>query len=757
MRAVLRLERYTRFHGAANHDHGYVVRLYAYAGKPWIKVDYQLINAATDDHGNTLDGGKWSDPLYFNSLDLSWNLQLAGAGTVRTSVRNNGVDARALDTNGVELAYTMHDNYALRYANGATSYSTCTDAANDPTNDCDTAGFMDLADGTWGVQAVLRNMWELWPGGFQASDPANHNLQVQLFPDWSGSFYAGQVRPLYWLDDMQAVYKEVLLNFHGATPADAALLATARSFDRYPVPTLPIAHYRDTAVTLDLDGRTGRGTRLGTDTLLERYSGSDLNETNSGSYLAGWNKWYAAQAYRLIDASDPGDGPEAAETFIATESPDDFWNVQRWVLSELNARPEWMGTDYTFADDWAAMQLDEVDSTSASEGYWRADGNTASYPIAGSGRTNEPRDHEHGWFYHMGSYWYDYNLWVRDWLAWQGQFRRTRTVADEGWAAERAIGHAVWVTWLAYRATGDVALLDSIADYVGGELQPDLSPLCGRLPYFTGSSSAFEMGFLTRALQSTLADLKGQDWPRWAKVFLFVSSYEEWNFYYGRYAYHQDDDGLCTFNQSSSGTSWNVLDPVAWYYWNTGKLRFKQNNDDYYNGGLVGGGGPYTNTSGEVWLLPEPEWDGSYSRRYFDYVSTATRSDATPPAAPTNVAAILAAGTLTVNWTPSANAGTSPYYLIVSADRPLVECTTGCTTDTQSRDVANFRNWWAARPQACGGACASVTIPAVTCNPCYAAVFAFDDANNMSPMSAVATSQPGSGNPPPAPQGLRVN
>ena len=45
MRAVIRAEAVTLYDNTENHTHGYAVRIYAYANKPFIKIDYQLQNS----------------------------------------------------------------------------------------------------------------------------------------------------------------------------------------------------------------------------------------------------------------------------------------------------------------------------------------------------------------------------------------------------------------------------------------------------------------------------------------------------------------------------------------------------------------------------------------------------------------------------------------------------------------------------------------------------------------------------------------
>ena len=767
MRAVIRAERFTRYNGANDHKHGYVVRIYAYAGKPWVKVDYQVINAAT---GPALDSGKWARPWYFESLNLEWNLELSGTATVKTGLAGGVVDSRALGSGGVEFAYTMHDNYALRPAAGGTSFASCTDPTTDGTNSCDTAGFMDLSSATWGVQVAMRNMWELWPSGFQASDPTNYTLQVQLFPDWSGNFHNGAIQPQHWLDDMEAVYKEVLLNFHGPTPSDAALTALARNFDRYPVPTLPAAYYRSTAVTLDLDGLNPRATSFGASVPLETNSTSDMTES-SADYRMGWRRWYADDIPRLADSEGGGDGPVGEEEFLATQSPDDYWKAERWVLGDLNTRPIWMGKDYTHAGDYATLQLDQspYGNGTPSQLHWRADPvDGGTYAIAGSGRFAESRDFLHSWFYHMASYWYTDNLWVKDWMTWMGEFSRRIFVAgaEGGLPGERGWGHAIWRQWQSYRVTGNTALLDEIVDWVVNELRPNLNPLCGRTmdPSYPYSTATLEVAYLLRGLESLDREFRGVDWQRWADLFTYISAHEEWIQWYGRYAYRPSTEPDCYVHPSSSGTAWNAPDPVAWYYWKTGKPRFKTFNDTYVNSGIAGSR-PYVSATPEGRLFVvdsgaggygDDEWDGRYAGRAYFFVDDATRADTQPPPAVTNLAATLNASNLSLTWAPPAGAA---YYLLVWADRPIEECTSGCATDPQATNTTSYRNWWAATPDACdaAGCPGSATISGVTCNPCYAAVFSFDASDNMSAMSNVAPSTTGGQTIPLPPQNPRVN
>ncbi|MDN5864540.1 MAG: Ig-like domain-containing protein, partial [Gammaproteobacteria bacterium] len=75
IRVVLKAESPSRFTNISDMRSGFAVRIYAYAGKPFIRIDYQLQNAA-------LNSAK-SWPLYFKSLNLDFPLKPGNDPTVR--------------------------------------------------------------------------------------------------------------------------------------------------------------------------------------------------------------------------------------------------------------------------------------------------------------------------------------------------------------------------------------------------------------------------------------------------------------------------------------------------------------------------------------------------------------------------------------------------------------------------------------------------------------------------------------------------
>jgi len=167
MRTVIKISAPTLYKSVNDHLHGWAIRLYAYAGKPYIKIDYQLQNSAN----NVV----FSAPLYFKSMNL---------------ILETGDITEAKNVKSVVV--TKKEHLDLR---GAIS--------------------------TGSTQAIIRNFTHMYPNGLKTS--TNGNLTIELWPEWGEKFYwvhdkknRKSIRKMadkYWLDDMQHVYKEVLLNF----------------------------------------------------------------------------------------------------------------------------------------------------------------------------------------------------------------------------------------------------------------------------------------------------------------------------------------------------------------------------------------------------------------------------------------------------------------------------------------------------------------------------------------------------------------
>lgn len=725
LRAVICASALTRFTSTNDLTHGWAVRLYAYAGQPCIKIDYQLQNSAKNV--------KFSWPLYFHSLDLNMQLNLAGDPLVRIGRGDGTVDSRNRGP-GVCLAQDFHNHYRIADTGASNTLYDPGTLANSSGPD----GFLDASDGTRGVLAATRYFWQMWPNGLQLD--GTNVLSLQLFPAWSSKWYKGAfaTNGLYWLNDMQHVYKESLLWFHGPGVADSNLVGVARTFAHPPVGTLPVGWYRASAATFDLDSVMPCRTRFGTtDARLPIYNNSGwFTAGNNGQYEFGWGS-FRCDADRKEGSNVTGGWPYSVAFFAATENPADYWFAEEFAIGELNVRGEWMA-GYTYSNDFNLLHLTE---NPYGGGRWREfDGNTMPWLAAdylpGTGRDAAARDDEHCWLYHVEeAYYFTANPWIRDWYRFIGEFRRTRLNQRDPYPdmSNRAVGHSLANSLQAYRVTGDTNVLTLVRGYIAKYLRPGQVGLRdgGR-----GSTDGYQLGYLNRAAIGYLHEVEGWDPQGWADVFQFVSGISLWNVNYGNFPYYF---GAAGGGQGvSNGTGVSLVDPQVWYYWHTGKQNVWDHARLFVDHGINGGIASYNGPTLRNW--PNAADTDCYVGRWYSYVLNGARVDRTPPPAVQDLRAWTNAAGVTAVWT--APAGAARYHVV---------CSTQSIVEAQTLD-SSVCNWWAADAVACTlaarpGQPESWTFSPAATNPCYVAVFSFDAANNMSAMSAAVLAGP----PPPKP------
>ena len=724
MRAVIRVEAPAKFKSTANHLHGFAVRIYAYAGQPFVRIEYQLQNSAK----NVVKS--W--PLYFEAMNLDFRLNLTGTQTARFGLGNGKVQTIPLG-GGSFLAQEAHNRFRIRtlpkskivYDSGVLS------------NGAGPDGFIDVRDAQRGVTAVLRNFWQMWPNGLEVNSQSK--LSLQLFPPWSAQWYEEKpsASGLYWVEDMQHVYKEALLYFHGKGTSNASLIRLARTFQFPPVAMVPTDWHRQTRATLDLGGVIpppetipDAPNRRKPFYHTEGFDPNDWYDPTGPFYGAGWVNFYDPEpGYRAV-ACMHGGWPYSSAQSIATGNPADYFEAEAHGQSELNLRPEWM-TRYRHDTDWKRLQLTENPYCG---GRWRIfEGNgiskLAAAPLAGTGK-EEPvyytRDDQHGWFYHVAeSYFITGNPWILDWYRFIAQFRRARLDRLDPFpdTSSRATGHALNHVLQAYRVTGDNTLLTRLGDHIRTYLRPEQDPHYGdQSTSVEPDGGGFQTGYLVRFLVDYLEEVRAKgDRQAYAEGFNYLSGFMEWNYNYGNFPYYFDarsgGEGV------SSGTGLTLVDPQAWYYWHTGKHRFLDQIDTFMTTGINGGETSYGQFD---------KWTGQFEGRYYLFAKNTVRAIPEPPAAITDLTAtITAASTLRLDWT--APAGGTRYHIVWST-RPIVEA--------QSVDPA-LCNWWAA--QAVGpdlapvpGRVQNLSIPIGSATTVYAAIFTFDEEDNMSAMSNVA-------------------
>ena len=725
MRVIIRVEAVTIYQDTENHTHGWAARIYAYAGKPYLKIDYQLQNSAKNV--------RFAWPLYFEGVNLNFRLNLGSNPEVLIGQGDGGVYHRARN-NGLSLAQEFHNDYGIYDLQSGTRLASGEVAD----------GFMDVRDGERGVAAFIRNFWQMWPNGFGID--ASNKFSLQLFPEWSSQWYEGQLSPtgLYWLEDMQHTYKETLLYFHTADVTGEELKDLAKTFQWHPVATLPTGWYQETGVTLDLDGVIPLSEKLGEpDRRLPGYY--DGAFTVEGHYGFNWiNYWDDDLGSRSSNTCGGGGVPYSLSAFIATENPQEYYRAERFAVGEINLRAQSMA-QYDHETDYERLRLSENPYCG---GRWRKmpysylgeEVLDAPYLSGSGGPVWAARDDQHGWLYHVEeAYYFTANPWIKDWYEFIGEFRRTKLerLDDANDLSSRATGHALANALQAFRVTGDVSILDRFHHHINQYLRTEQHPGYGHNRYGAydqmDSDAPLSVGFLARAIIAFMTEVRDENPQAYADAFQYLSGLMEWNLNYANFDYWinvvEGNIG------SSSGTGTTLVDPQAWYYWHTGKQQYLDHLNQYIEHGINGGSQPYFTAA---------EWPGvveddqeAFLGRFAQFVRENPRSDTMPPAKITDLKATISGSDVILEWTAPQDA---IRYHIVWGDKPL----SGVTT--QDRGLLN---WWAANAigpdlTPAPGVKQQLSFAPASTESLYVAIFTFDVIDNMSAMSNLARAEQGS-------------
>jgi hypothetical protein len=247
LRVVVRVQELTKFTTTTDHQHGFAVRLFAYANKDYVKIDYQLQNSAKNV--------QYSWPLYFEAMNINLKLQMSNPNVVFGST-----DGKTYTTTKAGLmTQTRHDSYDILDGNENVLNSRSSMSYQDDYRDG--TGYMHLTERNVAVTVISRNFWQMWPNGLKFQ---NQIMTMELFPSWSAQWEQGdratgklgRISPtgLYWIKDMQHVYKEYLLVFHQIPPKLTTVENLAANFQFHPVGTEGIDWQRKARASLDLGG-----------------------------------------------------------------------------------------------------------------------------------------------------------------------------------------------------------------------------------------------------------------------------------------------------------------------------------------------------------------------------------------------------------------------------------------------------------------------------------------------------------------------
>ena len=734
MQVVIKANVPTIFNSTTDHQHGFAVRIYAYADKPFVKIDYQLQNSAKNV--------QFSWPLYFEHMGLDFDLNLGSTPNIRLGL-GNGTTYSATPTNGVHLA--QEDDDVFTVYDGTTSGGTVLSSGTQAD------GFIDINNGSLGITAISRYFWEMYPNGLTLD--TNGDLKIDLYPDWASRWYVHDAYTgrlleqstsgLHWLDDMQHVVKEVVLNFHNGAATDSELINLSKTIDYHPVGVVPLSWYTQTKATLQGFGGDFPSTVAASNdnTRKPQWTANDYIKNNpdyNEDYKFGWANFGTKDPSRRKRSCNQAEWPSPGATFLITGNTTDYFNEVNDGMGELNHQPIWM-SDYNAASDFGTVGL--MDEPYC-HGFWRNfpgwsspnaiyEGTEpyflAAPALSDTGRDHWARDDQHGWYQFVEeSYYYDGNLWKKDWFEFVKEFRKPQLQGSTLDPNQRAMGHALMNAMQAYRVTGDLNLLDDIRsfrDIFWNRNGNDYSFMSNNTA--NPDSMGFATGYFLRSLIAYMEVVEDYDAQAWADSFRIVSALIEWNQTLGNFpiGWVPGDTGV------SDGSGLTIVDPQAWYYWHTGKDKFYTHLQSFMSGGINGGIGPYGNFS---------NFSGTYENRFYQVLQdnlAQRQADVTPPAAVADLAATQNDGKITLTWTTPTDA--QKFYFAWS-NKPISEA---YTTDT------NLTNWWAATAIGTSLVAQSGTQQSITFTPpssgnYYISMFTFDDTfsgmPNMSAMSNVA-------------------
>lgn len=715
MRAVIRLSGLTHYESATNHTHGFALRIYAYAGKSFVKVDYQLQNSAKNK--------KFSWPLYFEDVSIRLAPSLSNP-TVRFAPVAGDVWSGSPGS-GVHLYQSSLTDTAVRTNAGSTLVSR-SHTAGTPSY-----AWADLSDSNRGVFVAIRNMAEMWPNGIEAD--SNGALHVRLWPQWgsqlmvSSSGYSTTTTGLYWLDDMQHVVKEMCFYFHGASASDGNLDALAKTMQAHPVPIVPLSVYYDTRATLDLSGILPSATETvgGTDPRKISWSSSQTNPS-SGSYSFGWC-FYGGNTGRR-NTNGGGGYPHSFEDVIATEHAAAWLRADVWARAELNTRPVWM-EGYTYADDYDLLRLTDQPYATSS---WRASGSSstldAPYLSGTSYNMWHPWDDQHSWTYHIEqAYYFTANPWIRDWCEFMKEFRKPDMIAPRT-SSTRGNAHQLGSALQAYRVTGDPDLLDKIRTRIGSLHSSRFARYGIWHATATDWEGIFQVGFLSRNLIQLLDEIRDYDDQTSAVAWNILWGCMEWNYHHAQYAYYIDSSAVAPGGAPSGGPSTTLTDPAAWFGMYAGRPEILDQMNTYINEGLNGGVIAYDMANYGV-----VTWTGGYLGRVVE-TSRLDEVVAQPPGAITDLSASYQSGKVRLTWTTPS--GASRFHVVWS-ETPI---STTWTPDPETQKL----NAWACNAvgtslEGVPGTTQSIEFGGVPGGKrIYAAVFCFAENHHMGAGSNVA-------------------
>ncbi len=163
VRTVIKAEAKTIYNSTQDLEHGWAVRIYAYANQPHIKVDYQLQNSDK----NVV----YSWPLYFEEMNLQFDLDMNEDNNIRIGTPDGSIWSDPQQSTAT-LAQKDHATFEIQ---DSTTENILSEGTISDRNEIH-GGFIDISDGNKGVTSSIRHFWQMWPNGLSV-----HNQKQALY------------------------------------------------------------------------------------------------------------------------------------------------------------------------------------------------------------------------------------------------------------------------------------------------------------------------------------------------------------------------------------------------------------------------------------------------------------------------------------------------------------------------------------------------------------------------------------------------
>lgn len=645
MFAVLKFESLTKFNSLSDHKHGYAVRLYFYAGQPFVKVDYQTQNSPIPVNNRSDYAALPFQSWVLNILPTFSNPTKVSIGKGDGTVFTQDVGS------GVQLRQTHHSSYSITNPSGGVL-----------TTGSKSNGVMRVSDGTRGITAFIRDPWQKYPMGLSVDD--KNKISVEFYPAWAGYYSL--------LPTQNPVYT-AWYAFDNGTFSNDELVKLAKTWQYPPVGVLPTSWYTQ-AGNMDYGH------------IFSDVSAPDMVKTDIR--IPDYNTIYestADQKYGKVFNTDVnrrtqggGGGMRAkANQFAISGDPRHYYDSDS-VSSELLLRSG-NPIGYDFSRDGVSAHL-ELTGTGYGRDHEIYAFNTApQLKGVGNYAQVQVRDHEHRWnevaqdaSNYMRNRWItsDYNKYILEFLMSSLVPPSDPRSAGYPGPASRARGHDLTEAGSALKTVANWEYLNHFEEWAKKTIVDNnrgTFGYTGANPYNEDVGSAnsmysapedpangdavFQAGYLANGFLSIL-DVVDPRSSIGERLLGMVYGLTFWNYHRANWAYYISIGDIGSGD--GDGSSATFVDPQSAVYWLTGEAGLWTDAMSFVNGNPTGI--LQTDLNGP---RPEKPYEGSgpgfrggtLGEAYFFVKNYINQRDPNPAPSITDLKATTNGGAVTLSWT----------------------------------------------------------------------------------------------------------